>query len=253
MQGCQDAEQHDSQHENSAWVMFATAFLGFAISLFCRWISGRHVLRADQLEPDAEPDSSGHVADTSSHEATTATTAAAVCQPPQTEPIPEGYIAWLIERCERRCNGAATRERRVLYGARITILHGLRFALVSGSDSLRRAAMQTLANMSDISDDDSFPNFAAINSPTSLRQTSRAVNFIASLQSGGTSSSSFSTNVDMAHNALLRRIDIRAARNERAENEARPEEISDEEPRVETNEELRRRYLSSGQEVSFRS
>eukprot|EP00435_Cladocopium_sp_Y103_P052166 s396_g16.t1 len=66
MQGCQDSEQRDSQHENSAWVMFATGFLGLATFLFCSWISGRHFLRADQLEPDAEPDSSGHVADTAS-------------------------------------------------------------------------------------------------------------------------------------------------------------------------------------------
>eukprot|EP00435_Cladocopium_sp_Y103_P047691 s412_g14.t1 len=68
------------------------------------------------------------------------------------EPTPEGYMGWLIERCERRYNNAETRERRILYGERVTLLHGLQSAMTSGHPGLRAAALRSLGGMSDISD-----------------------------------------------------------------------------------------------------
>lgn len=58
--------------------------------------------------------------------------------------------------------------------------------------------------MSDISDDENSPNYAAINGPASLGDAQRALAFIGALQSGASSSTGFSTNVDMVANALGR-------------------------------------------------
>eukprot|EP00435_Cladocopium_sp_Y103_P055474 s1782_g18.t1 len=71
---------------------------------------------------------------------------------------------------------------------------------------------------------------------------SRAVHFIASLQSAGSGSTGFSTNVDMVANALLRGIDRQADA---------AEEVSSEGSHVETMAEQRTRYMNSEQcEVS---
>ena len=125
----------------------------------------------------------------------------------------------------------------------MTILHVLQSAL---SSELRPAALRSLAGMSDTSDDESSPNHAAINAPTSLAQASRAVHFTASMQSAG-SSTGFSTNGDMVHNALMRGIDRRAADNARA---AAGDDASDS-SHVETASEVRLRYLNADEsEVS---
>ena len=55
--------------------------------------------------------------------------------------------------------------------------------------------------MSDISDDENSPNYAAINGPASLGDAQKALAFIGALQSGALSSTGFSTNVDMVANA----------------------------------------------------
>eukprot|EP00435_Cladocopium_sp_Y103_P067096 s56_g29.t1 len=174
MQGCQNPHQFDNRHEVPAWMRVCAPILGLAIFLFFKWISGRHVAHAEQVELDEKPEPSGQTV----HDETATT--AAVEQTQQIEPTPDSYIALLIERCERRCHGAATRERRDLYGGRVTILNGLRSALTSGHESLKNATMRTFASLSGISDDEGSPHYASINAPTSLTQANRAVNFIAS-------------------------------------------------------------------------
>eukprot|EP00435_Cladocopium_sp_Y103_P026354 s3208_g6.t1 len=143
---------------------------------------------------------------------------------------------------ERRYNNASTRERRVLYGDRVTILHGLRGALASEHAGFRASALRSLGGMSDISDDEESSNFSSINAATTLAQASRAVHFIASLQSAGSSSTGFSTNVDMVAKALLRGIDRQAD----AANDDEDAGESDE-GHVETMAEQRTRYLNSEQ------
>eukprot|EP00435_Cladocopium_sp_Y103_P056057 s286_g18.t1 len=123
-------------------------------------------------------------------------------------------VALLIERCERHCN-AETRERRILYGERVTILHGLQSAMTSGNPGLRAAALRSLGGMSDISDDEGF-----------------------------------STNVDMIANALLRDIDRQAdTAMQGTANESGSEDSSD--GHIKTPAEQRARYMNSEQcEVS---
>ena len=72
------------------------------------------------------------------------------------EPTVEGYLNWLIERCCRRRDGAATTERRLLYEEleRVTIWHGLKFAVEGPDAGVRAAALRTLGQMSHIGDDE---------------------------------------------------------------------------------------------------
>ena len=99
------------------------------------------------------------------------------------------------------------------------------------------------ATMPDISDDENSPNFASINAPVvNFGDAQRAMNFIASLQTGQLSSSAsgFSTNVDMVANSLIRNLDYNAA--------GMPSDVSSIE---ETGSEVRARYRQSTQsEVS---
>ena len=122
------------------------------------------------------------------------------------------------------------------------MLHGLQSALTS---VLRPAALRSLVGMSDINDDESSPNHAAINALTSLAQASRAVHFIASCSL--LEIQSFSATVDMVHSALMSGIDRRATDIARA---AAGDDASDS-SHVETASEVRVRYLDADQsEVS---
>ena len=136
--------------------------MGVAIYLAFWFANGFHGVEGPQGEPDAEPEAANTIeADHPPNH-----------QRAAVEPTPEGYVAWLIERCERRYLQAGSAERRALYSKRVTILYGLQSALTS---ELRPAALRSLAGMSGISDDESSPGHAAINAPTSLAQASRAV------------------------------------------------------------------------------
>eukprot|EP00435_Cladocopium_sp_Y103_P006373 s485_g2.t1 len=83
----------------------------------------------------------------------------------QREPTAEDYVAWMLERCMHRRSSAEDPDRRKIYNERVTILHGLRRAMLSEHASVRSAVMQTLATMPEISDDESSPNYASINAP----------------------------------------------------------------------------------------
>ena len=86
--------------------------------------------------------------------------------------------------------------------------------------------------MSDISDDENSQNYAAINGPANLGDAQRALAFIGALQSGASSSTGFSTNVDMVANALGRNANF-------------PPSPTSESNGDETRSQAMRRYMSS--------
>jgi len=200
--GCDGELDSDSQ-PSWAMVLF-TAILGLVVLLIWWMWSGNHHDNANQFEPDAEPDA--HLAHNpaAAHDEDVEMSVAAEAEPQQElqrrEPNAEDNVSWLIERCGRRRLTAQDGARRILYNERITILHGLQSAMRSEHAGWRRAALQSLATLPDISDDENSPNFASINAPVvNFGDAQRAMSFIASLQAGQPSSSAsgFSTNVDM--------------------------------------------------------
>lgn len=122
--------------------------------------------------------------------------------PPQTHPAltAENYIAWMIERCSRRRDATGDHDRRRLYEERVTSLYGLRVASNFDVEGFRIGARRTLASMSDISEDESSPNFRSLSRPTNLSDAQLAYNFVRSLQMGAENSTGLSTNVDMVAN-----------------------------------------------------
>ena len=122
---------------------------------------------------------------------------------PIQQPTVEGYVNWLLERCCRRRDSASSHERRLLYEERVTILHGLKFAIEGPDEIFRAAAYRTLGNMSDISDDEESPNYANIHAEhAAVEQAMVAYNFILGLQSGSSAGTGFSTNIDTLCNAI---------------------------------------------------
>ena len=160
-----------------------TAMVGLGIVLLFVWAN--RPLRAENLEePDEEPVSADP---TSVDDPPAASSSNDAPQPSASsgprQPTVNDYLEWLIERVERRYRQARTNERIVLYGERVTIMHGLRSAANSEHQSLRDAALRSLGNLSDISDDENSPNYQLINRPASLGDASRAARFIVGLQS----------------------------------------------------------------------
>ena len=167
------------------------------------WICLRNNQQQD-VEPDAERDTMDDplISDDLDETAT-------LNEPPPfssvrgPEPNAEDYMRWLVERCSRHRDNAPTHERRRLYEERATILYGLRSAMGSPAEALRRGALRTIATMRDISDDEP-PSHAAIHAPASLRDAQRALNFIRAMEQGSNSGAVMSTNVDMVANPLGR-------------------------------------------------
>eukprot|EP00435_Cladocopium_sp_Y103_P034030 s2111_g8.t1 len=91
------------------------------------------------------------------------------------------------------------RERRLLYEERLTILHGLKSEVEGPDANFCAAALRTLGQMSDISDDEDSPNYARIHAPdATLDETIIiAYNFVRALQSGSASSTGFSNSAQM--------------------------------------------------------
>ena len=154
------------------------------------------------------------------------------------------YTNWMIERCARRRDGTEDHNRRRLYEERVTILHGLKAALNCDVEGFRVGVRRTLANMSDISDDENSPSYRDISRPTSLSDAQLAYNFVRSLQAGTEAHTGFSTNVDMVANAL-------------GQGDAWPPENLDmtsdqsSDEHMETRSEVKQRYMVSSQsEVS---
>ena len=183
-----------------------TAMVGLGIVLLFVWAN--RPLRAENLEePDEEPVSADP---TSVDDPPAASSSNDAPQPSASsgprQPTVNDYLEWLIERVERRYRQARTNERIVLYGERVTIMHGLRAAANSEHQGFRDTALRSLGNLSDISDDENSPNYELINRPASLGDASRAARFIVGLQTAGRCQATFSTNVDMAYNAWLRNL-----------------------------------------------
>ena len=141
IQGCQGAIE--SSVEICFWhSVFFTVVLGLAIYLAFWFANGFHGVDGPQVEPDAELETANTIG---------------ADHPPNhqraaVELTPYGYVAWLIERCERCYLHTESAERRALYSERVTMLHGLQSALTS---VLRPAALRSLVGMSDINDDES--------------------------------------------------------------------------------------------------
>eukprot|EP00435_Cladocopium_sp_Y103_P033686 s4053_g8.t1 len=118
LRGCDPVDDSGDHDGFSACIIGFTVLLGFAVFLFMPHFFMQPVAPLQQLEPDAGTDVMPPVS--SELDGGASTNAPANNDVPNmrrhaVEPTPEGYIAWLIERCERRYNNAETRERRILY------------------------------------------------------------------------------------------------------------------------------------------
>ena len=122
------------------------------------------------------------------------------------EPDAEHYMRWLLEKKSKRRDYASTHERRRLYEERLTTLHDVVFAMRTPVEALRRGADQTIAMMSDISDDENSPSYAAIRAPRNLGDAQRALNLITALLQGSNFAFVLSINFDMVGNALGRKV-----------------------------------------------
>ena len=214
---------------------------------------GERVELAAPLEPDTEPETTAtphrvdDYADVSHAEVPSSSTdLPTTTRPARTHPAltANSYIDWMIERCARRRDGTEDHNRRRLYEERVKILHGLKAALNCDVEGFRVGARRTLANTSDISDDENSPSYRDISRPTSLSDAQLAYNFVRSLQAGTEANTGFSTNVDMVASALGRgdawppeNLDMTS------------DQSSDE--HMETRSEIKQRYMASSQsEVS---
>jgi hypothetical protein len=193
-------------------------------------VNGLQQNRQAQNEPDAEPTvSENFETESMENAAVTASAADATSAMPSSSSAAdtvltaENYVRWLLTRCARRRDQTNDADRRRLYEERVTILLGLQSALTSPHASFRSSARRALGSMSDISDDESSPNYARINGPANLGEAQRALSFIASLQSGSASSTGFSTNVDMVANALGRNMNFPPPTSESGADETRSE------------------------------
>ena len=203
MKGC-DEVGADEASGTSYGMMVSTLVLGFIFLVFwfCMRRNGQVIANLDdENEPNATPAVSNEptVIDDEMVDTTNVASSSSSTRPPTVE----GYLNWPLERCCRRRDNALTHERRLLYEERVTILHGLKFAIEGPDEAFRSAALRTLGNMSDISDDEESPNYASINAEhTSVEQAMVAYNFILGLQSGSSTGTGFSTNIDTLYNAI---------------------------------------------------
>ena len=209
LKGC--AEDNDVSSSPTVGLLVFTLVFGFCCTVFWMMVNGLQRNRQAQNEPDAEPTVSESFETEVMDNATSAMpTADATSTMPSSSSVAdtaltaENYVRWLLRRCARRRDETSDANRRRLYEERVTILLWLQSALTSQHASFRSSARRALGSMSDISDDENSPNYARINGPTNLGETQRALAFINALQSGSSSSTGFSTNVDMVANALGR-------------------------------------------------
>jgi hypothetical protein len=144
-------------------------------------------------------------------------------------PTPEGFVQWLILRCNRRLeNPNLDISKKNTYVERIAILRALQAALENPL-FFRASAMRNMAEMADISDDEESPSYRG-NQPVSLGDAQRAHNFFMTLRGR-----SGSRHVDSVADALM-------------QNEDHGEESGDSDEHMETESEVNRRYYSSTQD-----
>ena len=228
LKGC--AEDNDVPSSPAVGLLVFTLVFGFCCIAFWMMVNGLQQNRQAQNEPDAEPTvSENFETESMENAAVTASAADATSAMPSSSSAAdtvltaENYVRWLLTRCARRRDQTNDADRRRLYEERVTILLGLQSALTSPHASFRSSARRALGSMSDISDDESSPNYARINGPANLGETQRALSFIASPQSGSASSTGFSTNVDMVANALGRNMNFPPPTSESGADETRSE------------------------------
>eukprot|EP00435_Cladocopium_sp_Y103_P056888 s567_g19.t1 len=258
LKGC-DMDDQQTSPTPSFSVMAFTLLLGFACILLWRWYQSGNQAQGLRDEPDAEPEAVSAMevdalptVDDVESLASGSVRSEQVQAPQQQRPQPppltaEHYVDWCLRRCTRRRDAATDHGRRRLYEERVAILMGLRAALLSDNEGLRVSARHTLANMSNISDDEESPNYRRVTAPTSLRDAQRAYDFMRALQSGASSSRAMSTNVD-TYGSRLGRSHVDNVADALLRGEAYGGSDDDDSEDVETQSALHRRYLNSGME-----
>ena len=159
LKGCNDAAISSDDAGYGFLSMICAAVLGLAILLVMTWCSSQQV--NDHVEPDEEPEVASPVADLpASAEIDNVFGGVNVPllplgapQPLRTQPAPEGMLLWLMERCLRRRDRQASRERYNMYNERVEVLNMMYQLLTSDDERSRAGAMGMLSNMTDISDD----------------------------------------------------------------------------------------------------
>ena len=248
VQGCH-LDDGDNTDEPSLGLVIFSLMLGFAVlalyKLFWVMQPQPQLQPLDVAEPDAEPamayadpvsedvqepntmDDDTTVSLRAIPDDATHQLSFAVPRSSTDMPTPEGFVQWLIMRCNRRLeNPNLDVSKRSTYVERIAVLRALQAALEN--PLFRASAMRNMAEMVDISDDEESPSYRG-NEPVSLGDAQRAHNFFMMLRGR-----SGSRHVDSVADALMRNEDHGE------------EEDSDE--RMETESEVNRRYYSSTQD-----
>ena len=248
VQGCHLDDGDNAGGPSPSLVMFSL-MLGFAVLAFCRlfWLAQPQHL--DMAEPDAEPviaPADPTAEDIEEPNTVVDETAASLSAIPDDAthqlsfairrsstdmPTPEGFVQWLILRCNRRLeNPNLDISKRNAYVERIAIFRALQAALEN--PLFRASAMRNMAEMADISDDEESPSYRS-NQPVSLGDAQRAHNFFMTLRGR-----SGSRHVDSVAGALM-------------QNEDHGEESGDPDEHMETESEVNRRYYSSTQDQAL--
>ncbi|CAL1171241.1 unnamed protein product [Cladocopium goreaui] len=248
VQGCH-LDDGDNTDEPSLSLVIFSLMLGFAVlalyKLFWVMQPQPQLQPLDVAEPDAEPamayadpvsediqepntmDDDTTVSLRAIPDDATHQLSFAVPRSSTDMPTPEGFVQWLIMRCNRRLeNPNLDVSKRSTYVERIAVLRALQAALEN--PLFRASAMRNMAEMVDISDDEESPSYRG-NETVSLGDAQRAHNFFMMLRGR-----SGSRHVDSVADALMRNEDHGE------------EEDSDE--RMETESEVNRRYYSSTQD-----
>ena len=193
LKGCNSEDVSEATCPEPGLLAFAFVFGLLFIFL---WICLRNNQQQD-VEPDAEPGTMYDplILDDLDEAATRNEPPPPSSSARGSEPNAEDYMRWLVERCSRRRDNAPTHGCRRLYEERVTILYGLILAMRSPVETLRRGSLRTIATMSDISDDEESPSYAAIHAPASLRDAQRALNFIRAMEQDSSSGAVMSTNL----------------------------------------------------------
>ena len=133
LKGCNDAEAPTDDAGYGILSMICAAVLGFVILLVMTWCSSQQV--NDHVEPDEEPQVASPVAETNNSTAglNVPFLPLGALQPLRTQPTPEGMLLWLMERCLRRRDRQASRERYNMYNERVEVLN-MMYQLLTSDD-----------------------------------------------------------------------------------------------------------------------
>ena len=236
LKGCEDSTvTADRSSGFGLGLMIFTALIGFVILLLIIWLSNRQFAEP-QAEPDAEP--AALATDDEAHDVIPAAPVLPpeAIQAPRRQPIPEGMIIWLMERCLRRRDRQVDRTRYNMYNDRVYILDQLFQTLRFGSQTDRLAARRMLASMSDISDDENSPNHNAIRAEQTLEEAEQAQQFIERM--GGPAQTRGAASLHV----------MRVAQRLRELADEEPEIYKDDSDAEETQSQRDRRYRSSPME-----